>query len=214
MVENFYESLFTSEPCEATDEVLESIRGRVTDDMNADLCKEYTDEEIKTALFQMGPTKAPGPDGFPALFYQTHWDFFHEDICRAVRTFLDGGQLPEGFCDSFVVLIPKITNPQHLKNFRPISLCNVIYKVISKVLSLRLKGIIHEVISPMQSAFVPGRLITNNVLVAYESIHAIKNKRNGVVGSCVIKLDMHKAYDIVEWIFLENMMRKLVFYEV
>jgi hypothetical protein len=75
----------------------------------------------------------------------------------------------------------------------------------------RLKEILPEIISPMQSAFVLGQLITDNVLVAYESIHAIKNRRSGTTGTCAVKLDMHKAYDRVEWIFLENMMRKLGF---
>jgi hypothetical protein len=77
------------------------------------------------------------------------------------------------------------------------------------MLAFRLKGILPDIISPMQSAFIPGHLITNNVLVAYESIHAIKNKRSGTNGLCAVKLDMHKAYDRVEWIFLENMMRRL-----
>lgn len=75
--------------------------------MDESLCKEYTDEEIRTALFQMGPTKAPGPDGFPALFYQTHWEFLRDEICCAVRSFLAGNDIPEGFCDSVIVLIPR-----------------------------------------------------------------------------------------------------------
>jgi hypothetical protein len=85
--------------------------------MNEDLCKPYTNEEIGAALFQMGPTKAPSPDGFPALFYQTHWEFFKEEICNAVRSFIDGGEVPAGFCDSVIILIPKVTRAKHLKNF-------------------------------------------------------------------------------------------------
>jgi hypothetical protein len=167
MVHHFYEQLFSSEPCDTVDAVLDAIPVKVTDDMNDDLCKPYTDEEIRTALFQMGPTKAPGPGGFPALFYQTHWDFFKSEICDAVRSFLCGGEIPDGLCNSIIVLIPKVSKPKHLKTFCPISLCDILYKIASKVLANRLKVVLPTIILEQQSAFVPGRLITANGLITF-----------------------------------------------
>jgi hypothetical protein len=177
--------------------------------MNEKLKAPYSAEEVKKAAFSIRDFKTPRPDRIHAVFYKRFWDVFGEEITSEVLQALNSGTIPEGWNDTTVVLIPKTDDPELISQFRPISLCNVIYKIISKVLTMILKGILPDIISPMQSAFVPGRLITDNVLVSYESIHAITNKRNGVVGSSAVKLDMHKTYDRVEWIFLENMMRKL-----
>jgi hypothetical protein len=158
----------------------------------------------------MGPIKAPGLDGFPTLFYQTHWDFIKEEICSAVRGFLNGDPIHEGLCDSVVVLIPKVTHPLHLKNFRLISLCNVLYKIASKVLANRLKICLPDIISEHQSAFVPGRLITYNALIAYECLNTIR-KQNAKRPFFALKIDMMKAYDRVEWHYLQGCLSKLGF---
>ena len=108
-----------------------------------------------------------------------------------------------------MVLIPKVRKPKHIKDL--ISLCNVIYKLISKVVANRLKGILPDIISPAQSAFILGCLMTDNILIAYEATHYIQKRKKGKDGYAAIKLDMSKAYDRVEWSFLEEMMIKLGF---
>ena len=89
------------------------------------LCAPYSTEEVKAALFQMFPTKAPGPDGFPAHFYQRHWELCGEEVTAAVLRIVRGEETPESINDTILVLIPKVTNPTILSQFRPISLCNV-----------------------------------------------------------------------------------------
>jgi hypothetical protein len=120
--------------------------------------------------------------------------------------------MPDIINNTVLVPIPKVKNPQELSQFRPIALCNVLYKICSKTIANRLRLVLDDIISEEQSAFVPGRLITNNVLVAYENIHYLRRKK-GVTGACALKLDMAKAYDRVEWIYLQSIMLKLGFSE-
>ena len=110
-----------------------------------------------------------------------------------------------------IVLIPKKNDPTHMVDYRPISLANVISRIISKVIANCLKFILPNVISDAQSAFVPDHLITDNTTVAYELLHRLRNKRKGKKGQMAVKLDINKAYDRVEWIFLQQMMVKLGF---
>lgn len=122
-----------------------------------------------------------------------------------------GHDIPEGFCDSIIVLIPKCNNANSLGNFRPISLCNVIYKIASKVIANRLKPYLPEIISEQQCAFVPGRLITDNLLIAYECLHTIR-KQKSKCPFFALKIDMTKAYDRIEWSYLKGVLLKLGFH--
>ena len=115
--------------------------------------------------------------------------------------------------DTYICLILKVKSPRKITEFRPISLCNVVYRLISKILANRLKRVLDAVIDELQSTFVPGRLITDNVLVAFETMHCIDQRKKGKKALMAIKLDMSKAYDKVEWVYLETMMRKMGFHE-
>lgn len=116
----------------------------------------------------MGASKAPGPDGLTAGFYPHHWELLGPGVSTMVLDFVNSGEMPHSINKTTIVLIPKIKHPQEMKQFRPISLCNVIYKICSKILANRLWGFLDEIIAKEQSAFVSGGLIIDNVLVAYE----------------------------------------------
>jgi len=119
--------------------------------------------------------------------------------------------MPQGWNETVVVLIPKVIEPERIKDPRPISLCNVVNKIASKVLANRLKNVLLEVISLKQSAFILGRLISDNILLAHEIVHHMKTKRRGRNNNAALKFDTSNAYDRVEWIFLERMMLKMGF---
>ncbi|XP_048552919.1 uncharacterized protein LOC125533249 [Triticum urartu] len=104
---DFYKNLYTSEGVQGMQEVLDHVPVKVTAAMNASLLAPYEEKEVKAALFQMFPTKAPGPDGFPAHFFQRHWDVCGEAVTRAVLGIVRGEESPEGLNDTLLVLIPK-----------------------------------------------------------------------------------------------------------
>ena len=169
--------------------------------------------EVKLALKQMYPLKAPSPDGMPPLFFQHFWPKIGVEVTATVLDFLNSGISPPKFNETHIVLIPKCKEPKNITEYRPISLCNVVYNIASKAIANRLKKILPIIISDTQSAFVHGRLITDNVLVTFEAMHHISKKKSGKVGEMALKLDMSKAYDRVEWVFLEKIMQKLGFDE-
>lgn len=210
---DFYQRLFSAQDDLVPELVCTHVPRKVTLEMSELLAVPFSEQEVEAALFHMGPNKSPGVDGFNTGFFQTHWDLVKKCVMEAALGFLNGGELPEEVNKTLLVLIPKVTNPQDLTQYRPISLCNVLYKICSKAMANRLRRILEEVISAEQSAFIPGRLITDNVLIAYECIHYLRNKR-GKQGDCAIKLDMAKAYDRVEWRYLECIMRAMGFPEV
>jgi hypothetical protein len=196
------------------EEVLRTVPTKVTSAMNDRLLKPFGEGEVKEALFQMFPTKVPGPDGFPAHFFQHHWNLCGEEVTAMVLRILKGEEDPSVVNDTFIVLIPKVVEPEELGQFRPISLCNVVYIIASKGVANRLRAISPEVISEEQSAFVSGHMITDNIITAYECLHFMKKKRAQDNRFCALKLDMRKAYDRVEWGYLQAIMMRLGFHQL
>ena len=149
--------------------------------MNQMLLEEFIAKEVGYALNQMYPLKGPSLDGMPPLFFQHFWPTCGVEVTNMVLDFLNLGVFPPNFNDTHIVHIPKIKEPKLVTNFRPISLCNVMYKITSKTIANRLKKILLTIISDTQSAFVHDRLITDNILIAFETMHHIskKKKREG-----------------------------------
>ena len=209
---SYYKSLFTSFNPVELEEVLDGVTRVVSNEMNDQLLCDFTASEVEQALFQMGPLKAPGPDGMSPIFYQKFWHIVGSDVTAGVLSCLRDGVLLQKINHTNICLIPKIQNPLSTKDYRPISLCNVVYKIVAKVLANRLKKVLPQVISETQSAFVPGRLISDNILIAFETLHHMHQMRQGQQGYMALKLDMSKAYDRVEWVFLERIMLTMGFH--
>ncbi|XP_022558258.1 uncharacterized protein LOC111206163 [Brassica napus] len=208
---SYFRQNFESSNPEKIEEALAQVPTTITGDMNANLTAPVSEWEVKLALFAMHPEKAPGPDGMTALFYQKFWDIVKEDLTLMVNKFLFEGVMASGLNDTNICLIPKVTKPNAMAQFRPISLCNVSYKIISKVLCQRLKKVLPGLISETQSAFVAGRQISDNVMIAQEMFHALRTKPSGRNKRMAIKTDMSKAYDRMEWSFIEAVLRKMGF---
>lgn len=179
--ENYVSTLPTSSQQLARSEAVEYNPRRccpkITDKMNDKLQQPFTEEEIFDALSQMCPTKAPGPYGSPAVFYQKHWKMVKTGVVDTCLHILNDQCTITPLNYTYIALIPKIIKPMKVTNFRPISLCNVIYRIIAKATANSLKHILHQVIFPTQSAFILNRLITDNIIVGYECLHKIRHSK-------------------------------------
>ncbi|XP_078157460.1 uncharacterized protein LOC144553235 [Carex rostrata] len=157
-----------------------------------------TEEEVRWAVFSLGPTKSPGPDGVTAAFIQENWDSFKPVVVSEVLTFFQIGRLKDFIAHSTLVLIPKVPAPTLVTEFRPISACNFLYKVISKILARKIQPFINGLISHSQTAFISGREISENIVLLREVIHSF-SLRSSKQQSFAFKADLAKAFDSVRW---------------
>lgn len=170
------------------------------------LQRDISLEETKEALFNSNPHKAPGEDGLTALFYQSQWDKVHKSIFSFVKESFQGQNIPQTLNSTLIALIPKIDHPKCLKEFRPISLCTVAYKILTKIIATRLKVVMPTLTLPYQTSFISGRNITDNIIMAQEVIHTMKRK-TGKNGWFALKVDLEKAFDRLRWEFIEDTLR-------
>lgn len=207
----YFSELFRSSSPSNVSAALEGFQSRVTTSMNQDLTKDVTEEEIYNAVFSINCESAPGPDGFTALFFQKYWSFVKFQVIAEVLGFFKSGVIPAEWNHTHLCLIPKVKNPQHMSEVRPISLCSVLYKIISKIISSRLKVFLPDIVSQTQSAYVSDRLISDNILIAHEIMHSLNSHPTISKEFLAFKTDMSKAYDRVEWKFLEEILLALGF---
>ncbi|GJY23016.1 putative reverse transcriptase domain, reverse transcriptase zinc-binding domain protein [Tanacetum coccineum] len=181
------------------------------DTVALEMVREVSDKEVKDAMFSMGDDKSPGPDGFTAAFFKEAWSIIGNDVIAAVREFFRNGTILKELNHTIITLIPKVKSPSRVNDYRPISCCNVLFKCISKIIANRIKHCLKSIVSPNQSAFVPGRSITDNILLTQELMHNYHLDRGPP--RCAFKVDIQKAYDTVDWNFLRMILHGFGFHE-
>jgi len=155
-----------------SDNLLNEIPIKIIARMNQKIENKVTRKEIKAALFAMSPDKAPGPDGFTTNFIQTCWQIVKKDLHKMVLKSQDCKKVGGNMNSTFLALIPKEKGANSFNRFHPISLCNIGYKIISKVIANRLKGILSYLILENQGGFVQGRKIMDNIILVQEALHS------------------------------------------
>ncbi|GMJ11399.1 hypothetical protein HRI_004809100 [Hibiscus trionum] len=149
----------------------------VSSDKLEGLVRNVTFEEVDEVVFSMSPLKAPGADGFQAAFFQRNWGTVGDSVFQFVVDFFEYGVLPDDANQTLLVLIPKVQSPIKISQYHPISLCTVLYKIITKILVNRLKPLLDGLVSQNQVSFVPGRQITDNIILAQEIMHSMARKK-------------------------------------
>jgi hypothetical protein len=172
------------------------------------LLSPVSHEDIHPVVFSIENEKAPDPDGYSSFFKQA-WSVVGGDFCAAVQDFFHSGKLLKQVSHSIIALVPKSENVSSPSDFRPISCCNVIYKVIAKILASRLAQALQDIVSPMQNAFLGGRNMSDNINLVQELLRQYGRKSTSP--RCLLKVDFKKAFDSVQWEFLERLFRYLDF---
>ncbi|XP_022024390.1 uncharacterized protein LOC110924702 [Helianthus annuus] len=201
---NHYENFLGNQGDISISPAPDLFTNRLSSEVAGLMVRPVTHDEVKKAMFSIGSDKAPGPDGFTAGFFKGAWPIIGSAVSNAVIDFFVTGKLLRELNHTLIVLLPKTTSPSVVTDYRPIACCNVLYKCISKIVADRLKVGLNDIVSINQSAFVPGRRISDNVLLTQELMH--NYHRHVGPPKCAFKVDIQKAYDTVDWNFLEGIL--------
>ncbi|GKV32816.1 hypothetical protein SLEP1_g41389 [Rubroshorea leprosula] len=159
---------------------------------NESLMAKFSKEEVKNAVWDCESTKSPRPDEFNFKFIKAMWEDIKQEVIGYIQEFHERGKMEKGANASFIVLIPKVENPQRIEDYRPISLIGVMYKILAKLLANRLRKVLDKIIGEQQMAFIKGRQLLDGVIIANEVIEEVKRKKKN---SFLFKVDFEKAYD-------------------
>ncbi|XP_058767209.1 uncharacterized protein LOC131640851 [Vicia villosa] len=173
-----------------------------------ELEKPISEEEVKDAIWSCDGNKSPGRDGYSLEFFKRFWFLLKDDLLKLCNDFHSKGTLVKAITSSFLALIPNKKNPQDLSEYRPISLVGSIYKIIAKILAARMRCVLDKLVSPNQTAFVPGRSMMDGVLMVSKILDWAKRKKRGCL---LLKVDFEKAYDSISWNYLRWIMGRMGF---
>lgn len=165
-------------------------------------------EEIRMALFSIGGLKASGLDRIPMILFQKFWETCRKDITKLVPHCFETATIPKEINKTLIVLIPNVPNPTTMNHLRPISLCNIVYKIISKVLVNRIRPLLSPLINPAQSSFVLGRQISDNIIIVQEAFNKFSNYKSKK-RYMAWKVDLSKAYDHLNWKFISDVLKEI-----
>lgn len=203
MAQSFFQTLYTDDVPTDSQFAIRGCFPMLDDDEWNRIKSPVSHLEVKNALFDMGGLKAPGADGYRAIFYQSQWDIVGESLYNLVSDIFNNPSKVGQVNDTLICLIPKVDHPSNIKYFRPINLCNVSYKIVAKILANRMKNFMSKWVAPMQSSFVPGRHSSDSIIIVQEVIHSMR-KKTGNKGWMAIKIDLEKVYDRLKWDFVKD----------
>jgi hypothetical protein len=208
---NYFQNLFKADSQATIEEVVKVAQyfpRFVEEEENHYLMEEVTEKELLEVLHSFQKDKSPGPDGWTIEFFLGCYEIIGTDLLKMVEDTRISGRIPQSLNSTFISLIPKMDNPETLDEFRPISLCNCAYKIVSKIIARRFKKILSKNISEQQFGFLEGRQIHEAIGIAQEGLHSMKTRK---LKGAVLKIDLSKAYDRVSWLYIRLLLTHLGF---